>query len=219
MIEFKRAKLNALEKMVREELTDGEIVDIYNDYAERNGYDLIYPNDEEVVDMFLSESSPYDILCAGMDYNANDDFICGGVDKTFSCWDDVNSPIDIGDIVEQLQRSDAFSDSPILKEEFFYAMKKEGYDYDSVEEWFDNYLFGNLTEDDWDWLREDYEEWKCDRWFFGEADFETMEKITGFKQADYSPEDGYQDFVDACENWWAEKDFVEKMEIYENFNK
>jgi hypothetical protein len=50
--------------------------------------------------------------------------------------------------------------------------------------------------------------------WFQNADFPTMEKITGYRQSDFSPEDGYQDFVDACEDWWGELSTEEKREIY-----
>ncbi|MDR1459492.1 MAG: hypothetical protein LBI60_04695 [Bacteroidales bacterium] len=58
---------------------------------------------------------------------------------------------------------------------------------------------------------------KCDTWFKG-CDFTTMEKLTGFKQTDYSPEDGYQDFVDACEDWWEKLRTEEREEIYTSNN-
>ena len=58
---------------------------------------------------------------------------------------------------------------------------------------------------------------KWDTWFKG-CDFATMEKLTGFKQSDYSPEEGYQDFVDACEDWWEELPTEERKEIYTSNN-
>lgn len=50
------------------------------------------------------------------------------------------------------------------------------------------------------------------------CDFLLMEEITGFKQTDFNPEDGYQEFVDACDNWWKEKSISEKLKIYKEFN-
>lgn len=55
---------------------------------------------------------------------------------------------------------------------------------------------------------EDAEEWFC------EADFDTMERISGYKRDDYSDEDGYQDFVDAVEEWWDSLDDEKKVDIY-----
>jgi hypothetical protein len=49
------------------------------------------------------------------------------------------------------------------------------------------------------------------------CDFKTMEEITGFKQSQFNPEDGYQEFVDACDNWWNEKPISEKMKIYKEY--
>ncbi|MFS2717026.1 hypothetical protein AAH068_19150 [Bacteroides uniformis] len=42
---------------------------------------------------------------------------------------------------------------------------------------------------------EGWEEW------WENTDFPTMERITGCRQTDFSPEDGYQEFVDACNEW------------------
>lgn len=52
-----------------------------------------------------------------------------------------------------------------------------------------------------------------DEWWGG-CDFKAMELITGFRQIDFDPEDGYQDFVDACDAWWDECTFSEKRNIY-----
>ena len=49
------------------------------------------------------------------------------------------------------------------------------------------------------------------------TDFNTMEIITGFSRFDYSDEDGYQDFVDACDEWWDCLSENEKIDIYEEF--
>ena len=39
---------------------------------------------------------------------------------------------------------------------------------------------------------------QLDEWW-GLCDFKTMEFVTGYCQHTFSPEDGYQDFVDACD--------------------
>jgi hypothetical protein len=57
---------------------------------------------------------------------------------------------------------------------------------------------------------------KLKQWF-GSLDFVTMERITRLRQGFYSPEDGFQSFVDACEQWWHETPQVEKEYIYSNF--
>jgi hypothetical protein len=36
--------------------------------------------------------------------------------------------------------------------------------------------------------------------WWGETDFRQMELITGFRQLDFEPDEGYQAFVDACDN-------------------
>lgn len=59
---------------------------------------------------------------------------------------------------------------------------------------------------------------KLNDWFQS-LDFISMEKITRLKQRNFSAEDGYQDFVDACENWWNSIDLEEKKSIYEEWNE
>ena len=54
--------------------------------------------------------------------------------------------------------------------------------------------------------------------WWGEQGFRDMERITGFRQSDFSPEDGYQDFVDACDEWWDRLSFNEKKMVYLNWN-
>ena len=53
--------------------------------------------------------------------------------------------------------------------------------------------------------------------WWGEQGFREMERITGFRQSDFDPEDGYQDFVDACDNWWDSLAYSDKISIYKNF--
>jgi hypothetical protein len=54
--------------------------------------------------------------------------------------------------------------------------------------------------------------------WWGAQGFREMEKITGLRQRDFSPEDGYQDFVDACDAWWVSLSYVDKVFIYKDFN-
>ena len=52
-----------------------------------------------------------------------------------------------------------------------------------------------------------------DEWW-GNCGFREMEKITGFRMSDFDSEDGYQDFVDACDEWWDKLPLKEKMAWY-----
>lgn len=54
--------------------------------------------------------------------------------------------------------------------------------------------------------------------WWSDTDFREMERITGFCQDDFSPEDGYQEFVDACNNWWKAKSYDEKRVIWKEQN-
>ena len=52
-----------------------------------------------------------------------------------------------------------------------------------------------------------------EKWWM-QTDFRTMEELTGLRQLDYDPEDGYQAFVDACEAWWNSHSENEKITIW-----
>lgn len=49
--------------------------------------------------------------------------------------------------------------------------------------------------------------------WWGEADFRALERITGYRQLDFDPEDGYQAFVGACNEWWGNKTTDKKISI------
>jgi hypothetical protein len=57
-----------------------------------------------------------------------------------------------------------------------------------------------------------YDEW------WGTTCFKEMEQITGYRQSDFSSDDGFQDFVDACDAFWATLSIDEKAEKW-NLNK
>ena len=38
--------------------------------------------------------------------------------------------------------------------------------------------------------------------WWGGTDFQQMEWVTGLRQYEFDPEDGYQEFVDACNDYW-----------------
>jgi hypothetical protein len=54
--------------------------------------------------------------------------------------------------------------------------------------------------------------------WFNALDFTAMERITRLRQSDFSHENGYQSFVDACEQWWHKTPQVEKDYIYSYYN-
>ena len=47
-----------------------------------------------------------------------------------------------------------------------------------------------------------------------ETDFQEMALVTGVRQHEFSPEDGYQEFVDACNERWGQLSSAEKIEIW-----
>ncbi len=50
--------------------------------------------------------------------------------------------------------------------------------------------------------------------WWGGTEFREMERITGYRQIDFSPDEGYQEFVDACHEWWNGKTTDEKISVY-----
>ena len=44
------------------------------------------------------------------------------------------------------------------------------------------------------------------------------EEITNFKQLEFNPEEGYQDFVDVCNNWWKNLSDERKKDYYNEYN-
>jgi len=54
--------------------------------------------------------------------------------------------------------------------------------------------------------------------WWGGTDFQQMAMITGLRQYEFDPEDGYQKFVDACDNYWRKLDNEQKIQIFNEFN-
>ena len=53
--------------------------------------------------------------------------------------------------------------------------------------------------------------------WWGNTNFKQMERISRFRQLDFNPEYGYQDFVDACDNWWKSLLIEDKQYIYNDY--
>ena len=53
--------------------------------------------------------------------------------------------------------------------------------------------------------------------WWGAMEFRDMERITGYRQYDFYPDDGYREFVDACTEWWESKPTEEQISIYFNY--
>ena len=48
--------------------------------------------------------------------------------------------------------------------------------------------------------------------------FDIMEEVTGFRMIDFSSEDGYQEFVEACNDWWDWLTLDNKIIYYQMYN-
>lgn len=54
--------------------------------------------------------------------------------------------------------------------------------------------------------------------WWNELGFEHLIRITGYHPTDFNPEDGYQDFVDACNDYWEKLSYEDKLSHYNEFN-
>jgi hypothetical protein len=63
-----------------------------------------------------------------------------------------------------------------------------------------------------DGLLDEIEEW------WDNTGFKEKERITGYRRPDFSPGDGYREFVDACNTYWEELPVEEKIEKWSAFN-
>ena len=48
--------------------------------------------------------------------------------------------------------------------------------------------------------------------------FKAMTRITRYEPTDFNPEEGYQDFVDACDDYWENLTDEEKIHLYNEYN-
>jgi hypothetical protein len=48
--------------------------------------------------------------------------------------------------------------------------------------------------------------------------FDEMEEITGYANYEFSPEYGYQDYIDACDEIWNNLTYGEKISAYNKLN-
>jgi hypothetical protein len=51
--------------------------------------------------------------------------------------------------------------------------------------------------------------------WWNNTDFQQMENITRLHCYWFHEDNGYQEFVDVCDNWWKNLSAVEKQSIYE----
>ena len=95
------------------DMDNDDTISIYNDYADSNGYELIFNNDEHTInDLF---SSPYDAIrqTNNKDYNDNDEYFTFngyGHAVSFDYRLSDNSPIDIEGLAQWLINENKLAD-------------------------------------------------------------------------------------------------------------
>lgn len=98
------------------DMDNDDTISLYNEYADSNGYELIFNNDEQTInDLF---SSPYDAIrqTNNKDYNDNDEYFTFngyGHAVSFDYVSDDNCPIDIEELAQWLINEDKLADYDI----------------------------------------------------------------------------------------------------------
>lgn len=95
-------KREFIERQLRFELPDCYVVELWNIYAEDNHYELIYPNEDEEIDLLFSKPSEVAHAISRGTYDYDDDYIWvngHGYLLSFNNLDDGNSPIDWDELI------------------------------------------------------------------------------------------------------------------------
>jgi hypothetical protein len=58
---------------------------------------------------------------------------------------------------------------------------------------------------------------QAEQWWY-QAGFNEMALVTRFRQHEFNPEDGYREFVDACNSYWESLTRKEKVAIWNTFS-
>lgn len=163
------------------------------------------------------ETKDFLCLCLGVSSSKVDD-ICDAFDL------DINES-DIQDIVSVARRLDDVGNILISRlyqqvidtaiesygcwiEEERFCIYTNGRDshlmYDSEE----IYSYQDIEDIVKELVDEEYiQEW------WDNLDFEQLENVTGLKSYKYSSDDGYQEYIDACNDWFNMHNFTEKQEM------
>lgn len=54
--------------------------------------------------------------------------------------------------------------------------------------------------------------------WWNNCSFDEMKEITGYASYEFSDEDGYQDYIDACDEIWNNLTYGEKLSAYNKLN-
>lgn len=136
-------KTNVLTKWIEDNLTSREIINLYNQYADRNRYTRIDYTSE--IDYLLTGSASEIISAIDTDnFNLNDDLMVYhdlyGY-QTFSYYDDDNSPVDLKEIANYIIRNDE-----CLENSDIYAYVEEYKEsYREIKELLESNLYENET--------------------------------------------------------------------------
>lgn len=163
------------------------------------------------------ETKDFLCLCLGVSSSKVDD-ICDDFDLDFD-------ESDIQDIISDARRLDDVGNILIMRlyqqvidkaiesygiclEENRFCIYANGRDshlmYDSEE----IYSWRDIE----DIVKEQVDEEYIQEWW-DNLDFEQLEDITGFLQCNFSTEDGCQDFVDTCNDWFNQHSFAEQQDM------
>ena len=144
-------RINVLTRWIEDNLTSREIINLYNQYADRNRYTRIDYTSE--IDYLLTGGASKIISAIDMDnFNINDDYmVCHDLYgyQTFNYYDDDNSPVDLKEIADYIIRNDE-----CLENSDIYAYVEEYKEsYREIKELLESNLYENeiveFFDDDW----------------------------------------------------------------------
>ena len=113
--ELASIQLNQVIEQLKE-MNISDIVNIYNDYADMNRYEIVYNNDEDTINELFD--SPWSAISLSNHdgYRDYDDYFTYNgyrLMSSFNCIDDENSPIDIEELAQWLINEDKLADYDI----------------------------------------------------------------------------------------------------------
>lgn len=181
----------------------------------------------------IPEPNPKDVLIESVRYDEDRGIILTGSEKVDGYSIDEILPYELfpGElsvIIDYIPRTEIVSD--VSQKEVFFKitsvsrddLEARGFDTENINDSEMSILARKMADDYcgqlfWDSMEIIAEDLgfprKWDKWFKG-IDYASMEKITGYQQSDFSSENDFRDFVDACEIWWNELPTDDREELY-----
>jgi hypothetical protein len=127
-------RLEAIEKIkeVLEDMTDSELVAVYNEFADKNHYEHLYDTDEDTVNMFFSGKNAYEvakIVCENS-LDLDNPYIMACDNGDYLTCEDPTDAFEISDLASYIYDNADWLDCDELDEVLTeIAEEDEDYDY------------------------------------------------------------------------------------------